>query len=117
MVVYLSWGYGRPIKCDATEIESAGQNLLFQNQYRLNLANNRYELVEVPSPPLGMLLMAVSEWRLKFDVYLEDLLQTSFRRFPQVCIRGDDCRVAKDFLVPIFEYHEVATGRVRLLAS
>lgn len=112
MVVELTWGYFRPIKCNATEIEPVGGNLLLQNQFRLDLATNRYDVVKVPSPPLGMVMMAVSEWRLKFDNYLEELLRTSFWRFPEVCFRGNDCRVARDFLIPIFEYHEVATTRV-----
>ncbi|KAL8764298.1 MAG: hypothetical protein Q9184_000003 [Pyrenodesmia sp. 2 TL-2023] len=115
MVVYLTWGYDRPIKCDATEIEPVGSNLLQQNQFRLNLATNRYDVVTVPSPPLGMILMAVAEWRRKFNIYLEELLETNFRQFPDVCFRGNDCRVAKDFLIPIFEYHEAATERAQKL--
>lgn len=117
MVVYLTWGYYRHIKCDATEIESRGPNLLQQNQFRLNLATNRYDIVTVPSPPLGMVLMPVAEWRRKLNDYLEDLLRTSFWQFPDVCFRGDDYRVAKDFLIPVFEYHEAATDRVSPPAS
>ncbi|KAL8843545.1 MAG: hypothetical protein Q9170_000049 [Blastenia crenularia] len=112
MTVYLTWGYFRPIKCDVTEIVSNGPSLLLQNQYRLNLATDQYELVQVPSPPLGMMLMLVKEWRSKLNQYLEDLLQTSFRRFPEVCFRGEACRVERDFLLPIFEYHEASTGKV-----
>ncbi|KAL8924617.1 MAG: hypothetical protein Q9208_003932 [Pyrenodesmia sp. 3 TL-2023] len=102
MVVYLTW---------------VGPNLLQQNQFRLNLATNRYDVVTVPSPPLGMVMMAVAEWRLKFDTYLEELLQTSFRQFPETCFRGDDCRVAKDFLIPIYEYHEAATETINQQAQ
>ncbi|KAI4093175.1 MAG: hypothetical protein LQ344_003002 [Seirophora lacunosa] len=115
MTVYLTWGYFRPIKCDATEIESNGPSLCFQNQFRLNLATDKYELVKVPSPPLGMVLMSVGLWRRRFNEYLEELLETSFWRFPEVCFRGDDCRVARDFLIPIFEYHEAATDSGRKL--
>ncbi|KAL8729488.1 MAG: hypothetical protein Q9166_004736 [cf. Caloplaca sp. 2 TL-2023] len=112
-VVFVTWGYFRPIKVDATEIEAVGTTLTVQNQYRLNLTTNQYDLVQVPSPPLGMVLMAVVEWREKLDGYLEELLRESFWRFPEVCFRGDDCRVERDFLLPIFEYHEAATGRAR----
>lgn len=115
--VYVTWGHGfQPIKFAATEIESIGDRLLFQNQYRLNLITNQYDLVQVPSPPLGIQLMEVVEYRARLDRYLEGiLLRDSFWRFPTVCFRGDDCRVERDFLIPIFEYHEAATGRVSLL--
>lgn len=115
MTVYLTWGYFRSIKCDVTEIESKGPSLLFQNQYRLNLETNQYDLVSVPSPPLGMVLMFVNGWRTKLDMYLEELLQTSFRGFPKVCFRGDACRVERDFLLPIFEYHQAASGKAQKL--
>ncbi|KAL8717358.1 MAG: hypothetical protein Q9225_005392 [Loekoesia sp. 1 TL-2023] len=115
MTVYLTWGYFRSIKCDVTEIESNGPSLLHQNQYRLDLMTNQYDLVHVPSPPLGMVLMFVSEWRSKLNMYLEELLQTSFRRFPEVCFRGNACRVERDFLLPIFEYHEATTGKAQEL--
>lgn len=115
MIVFVTWGYFRPIKCDVTEIESRGPSLLFQNQYRLNLSTQQYDLVRVPSPPLGMILMAVSEWRAKLDGYLEEALRDSFRGFPQACFRGDDCRVARDFLLPIFMYHnKLEPGKVCL---
>ncbi|KAL8655040.1 MAG: hypothetical protein Q9210_001131 [Variospora velana] len=110
MPVHLTWGYGRPIKVDVTEIESIGTSLLLQYQYRLNLVTNQFELVKVPSPPLGMVLMPVAEMRRMFSEYLEELLGTSFWEFPEVCFRGDDCRVAKEFLIPIFKYHEAATA-------
>ncbi|KAL8905824.1 MAG: hypothetical protein Q9207_002395 [Kuettlingeria erythrocarpa] len=115
MVVELTWGYFRPIKCHATEVEPLGPNLLLQNQFRLDLATNRYDAVTVPSPPLGMVMTPASEWRLEFNKYLEELLETRFGRFPEFCFRGDDCRVARDFLIPIFEYHKRATTKAREL--
>ena len=114
--VCLTWAHEfRPIKVGVTEIEPVGTSLLFQNQYRLNLLSNLYDLVQTPSPPLGIQLMYVSEWRVRLDGYLEEVIRGSFRRFPAICFRGDDCRVEKDFLIPIFDYHEAATGRVSLL--
>ncbi|KAL8960602.1 MAG: hypothetical protein Q9193_002722 [Seirophora villosa] len=102
-------------RCDATEIESNGPSLCFQNQFRLNLATDKYELVKVPSPPLGMVLLSVGLWRRRLNEYLEELLEKRFWGFPEVCFRGDDCRVAKDFLIPIFKYHEAATDSGRKL--
>lgn len=110
MTVHLTWGYFWSIECKVTEIEPNGHSLLLQNQYRLDLTTNQYNLVHVPSPPLGMQLMFVSEWRSKLNRYLEELLRTSFRRFPEVCLRGDACRLERDLLLPIFEYHEATTG-------
>ncbi|KAL8936532.1 MAG: hypothetical protein Q9211_004141 [Gyalolechia sp. 1 TL-2023] len=115
MTVDLTWGYFRNIKCDVTEIEPNGPSLLLKNQYRLNLETNQYDLFQVPSPPLGMILMPVDGWRKRLNLYLEELLKTSFGRFPEVCFRGEACRVERDFLLPIFEYHQAATGRARKL--
>lgn len=115
MTVSVTWGYFEPIECNVTEFEAAGMNLLFANQFRLNSATNRFENVKIPSPPLGMTLIEVPAWRLKFATDVERLLQTNFRGFPEACLRGDYYRVAKDFLNPIFEYYAVATGRVSSL--
>ncbi|KAL8855525.1 MAG: hypothetical protein Q9178_007845 [Gyalolechia marmorata] len=110
--VSITWGYGiPPIKVEATEVEPIGDSILFQNQYRLNLTTNQYELVRVPSPPLGIELLAPPESRAELDGYIENILQKSFRRVPEVCFSGDDCRVERDFLLPIFEYQEAAAGR------
>ncbi|KAL8892296.1 MAG: hypothetical protein Q9215_000809 [Flavoplaca cf. flavocitrina] len=110
--VYITWGHQfRPIKVGVTEIEPEGTSLLLQNQYRLNLLTNQYDLFQAPSPPLGIQLMSVGKWRVRLDGYLEEIIRGSFRRFPAICFRGDDCRVEKDFLIPIFDYHEAATGR------
>ncbi|KAL8675831.1 MAG: hypothetical protein Q9186_007565 [Xanthomendoza sp. 1 TL-2023] len=114
-IVFVTWGYFRHIKVDVTEIESVGSSLLVQNQYRLNLSTHRYDLVQISSPPLGMVLMNVGEWRGKIDAYIEDLLREGFWRFPEACFRGDDCRVERDFLLPIFEYHEAATEKAKPL--
>ncbi|KAL8737788.1 MAG: hypothetical protein Q9181_001351 [Wetmoreana brouardii] len=108
LLVFVTWGYFRPIKCDVTEIESRGPSLLFQNQYRLN-ETGQYDRVQVPSPPLGMILMAVDEWRARLDGYLEEALEKSFWGFPEACFRGEDCRIERDFLLPIFNYHNGAT--------
>ncbi|KAL8837489.1 MAG: hypothetical protein Q9176_005677 [Flavoplaca citrina] len=114
--VCITWAHEfRPIKVGVTEIEPKGTSLLLQNQYRLNLLTNQYDLFQAQSPPLGIQLMSVGEWRVRLDGYLEEIIRGSFRRFPAICFRGDDCRVEKDFLIPIFDYHEAATGRVSLL--
>ncbi|KAL8992302.1 MAG: hypothetical protein Q9169_007207 [Polycauliona sp. 2 TL-2023] len=114
--IYVTWGHDfRPIKVAVTEIEPVGTRLLIQNQYRLNLSTNQYDFVQVPSPPLGIQLMCVDEWRARLDGYLEGILRDSFRRIPAVCFRGDDCCVGRDFLIPIFDYHEVASGRKKEL--
>ena len=114
--VYLTWAHGvPPIKVDATEVEPKGDSILFQNQYWLNLTTNQYDLHQVRSPPLGIALLAPPARRAMLDGYIEDILQKSFRRVPEVCFRGDDCRVEMDFLLPIYEYQEAATGRVSSL--
>ncbi|KAI4098724.1 MAG: hypothetical protein LQ339_006329 [Xanthoria mediterranea] len=110
--VYVTWGHNfHPIKFVATEVESIGDCLLYQNQYRLNLVTNQFDLFQVPSPPLGIQLMDVVKYRARLDRYLEEILRDSFREFPTVGFRGDDCRVERDFLNPVFEYHEAATGK------
>ncbi len=114
--VYVTWGPKfHPIKFVATEVEPIGERLLYQNQYRLNLVTQKYDPVQVPSPPLGIQLMNVVKYRARLDQYLEEILRDSFREFPTESFRGDDCRVERDFLIPIFEYHEAATGKVSLL--
>ncbi|KAL8899860.1 MAG: hypothetical protein Q9192_001350 [Flavoplaca navasiana] len=114
--VCITWGHEfRPIKVGVTEIEPEGTSLLLQNQYRLNLLTNQYDLFQAPSPPLGIQLMFVRGWRVRLDGYLEEIIRGSFGRFPAICFRGDDCRVEKEFLIPIFNYHEATTGRVSLL--
>ncbi|KAL8674324.1 MAG: hypothetical protein Q9168_001253 [Polycauliona sp. 1 TL-2023] len=114
--VCVTWGHGfRPIKVEVTEIEPKGTSLLSQNQYRLNLTTKKYDLVQVPSPPIGIQFMYVGEWRARLDGYLEEILRDSFSRFPAVCFRGDDSRAARDLLVAIFDYHEAASGREKQL--
>ncbi|KAL8921926.1 MAG: hypothetical protein Q9172_003775 [Xanthocarpia lactea] len=111
--VYVTWGHEMPpIKADVTEVQSRGRSILYQNQYRLDVTTGQYELVQAPSPPLGIQLMDVDEKRAELGEYLEDILQAHFWRVPEVCFRGDDCRVERDFLLPIFEYREAATGKV-----
>ncbi|KAL9633462.1 MAG: hypothetical protein Q9204_003383 [Flavoplaca sp. TL-2023a] len=114
--VCIMWAHEfRPIKVGVTEIEPEGTSLLLQNQYRLNLLTNQYDLFQAPSPPLGIQLMFVREWRVRLDGYLEEIIRGSFGRFPAICFRGDECRVEKDFLIPIFNYHEAVTGREKAL--
>lgn len=103
--VYMTWGYGKPIKCEVHEIEPRGNDLLFQNQYRLNLSTRRYDLHKVPSPPLGIMLLDVPSWRQKLNCYLNNLLQTEFENFPRMCFRGSECAVQKDLLYHVHVYH------------
>lgn len=114
--VDVTWGSKfLEMKFDVTEVEPIGDGLLYQNQFRLNLVTNQYDPVRVPSPPLGIQLMEVADYRAELDQKLEEILRASFWEFPEVCFRGDDCRVERDFLIPIFEYHEAVDGRVSLL--
>lgn len=55
MDVYVTWGHGKPIKCHVHEIEPKGDHLLSQLQYRPNLITNKLDIVQVSSPPLGMI--------------------------------------------------------------
>lgn len=103
--VYMTWGYGMPIRCEVHEIEPRGDDLLFQNQYRLNLTTTRYDLHKVPSPPLGIMLLDVLPWRGKLNRYLDNLLQTEFDNFPGMCFRGSECAVQRDLLYPMHAYH------------
>ncbi|KAL8642700.1 MAG: hypothetical protein Q9228_000630 [Teloschistes exilis] len=102
--VLVTWGYFRPIKFNTQEIVPRGTSLLYQNQWRLNQEGG-YGLVQVPSPPLGMYRMAVEEWRIRLNGYLEGALEETFWGFPAACLREGDSRVERDFLIPIFEYH------------
>lgn len=102
--VLVTWGYFRPIKLNTQEIVPRGTSLLYQNQWRLNQEGG-YGLVQVPSPPLGMYRMAVEEWRIRLNKYLEEALEETFWGFPAACLREGDSRVERDFLIPIFEYH------------
>ena len=111
-VVLVTWGHGRAIKCEVEEVEPRDETLLFQNQYRLNEATSRYELMRIPSPPIGMKLLPTEEWRKKLDQYLDDLLERDFGNFPSKCMRGRDCLVQRDLLYPIHEYYLVASEEV-----
>ena len=102
--VYMTWGHGKPILCDVTEIEPEGESLLSQNQYRLNLTTSRYELHKVPSPPLGIMLLNVKVWRSGLEEYLDDLLSTDFDGFPEMCFQGVECAIQRDLLKPIHRY-------------
>ena len=103
--MYLTWGYGNAIKCEVNEIEPIGDDLLFQNQYRLNLTTTRYDLCKVPSPPLGIMLLEVGLWRQRLDRYLDNLLQAEFGGFPSTCFRGRECEVQRDLLHPMHAYY------------
>lgn len=101
----MTWGYGKPIECEVNEIEPEGNDLLFQNQYRLNLDTEQYDLHKVPSPPLGIMLLSVGFWQKWWDDYLNDLLQSDFEGFPETCFRGRECMVQRDLLYPIHAYY------------
>ena len=111
-MVYVTWGYGRSIKCNVSEVEPEGERLLFQSQYRLDLTSNKLVLRRVPSPPLGMQMLQTKEWRNRLDEYLDTFLVKDFLGFPEVCIRGDHTRVQKDFLIPIYDYYMSASADV-----
>ena len=98
MVVQLTCGIGKAISCFVQEIIPKGPSLLTQNQYRKNLDTNDYELVSVPSPPIGMRLIPVPEWQRSLEGYLDDLLQNGFHDFPDLCFQGTDCEVQRDLL-------------------
>ena len=101
----MTWGYGSPIECEVNEIEPEGDQLLFQNQYRLDLTTSRYHLHKIPSPPLGIRLLEVGPWRQRLDKYLDNLLQTEFEGFPATCFQGGECEVQKDLLHPLHAYY------------
>ena len=105
LTVYVTWGYGRSIKCEVHEIEPKGNELLFQNQYRLNFATRRWDHHKVPSPPIGIMLLDVVVWRRKLNSYLNNLVDTEFENFPETCFRDPECEVQKDLLHPIHAYH------------
>lgn len=100
----MTWGYGDPIVCDVTEIKPDGESLLFQNQYKLDLATNQYGLYKVPSPPIGIQVLYVDTWRLKLSSYLDNLILADFNGFPDACFRGSDCEVQRDLLRPLHQY-------------
>ena len=104
-VVHMTWGYGSPIGCEVNEIEPEGDQLLFQNQYRLDLTTSRYHLHKIPSPPLGIRLLEVGPWRQRLDRYLDNLLQTEFGGFPVTCFQGRECAVQRDLLHPLHAYY------------
>ena len=118
MEVRLTWGCFKPIVCSVHEIEPQGDSLLFQLQYRLDLSTGKYDLVQVPSPPLGMILMAFPEGQKRLLEYLDLALEERyFRGFLQTCFRGNDCLVEQDLLLPIFTYYnELEHGKVRLMS-
>ena len=107
--VAMTWGYGEPIECEATEIVPKGKSLLYQNQYKLDLATNRLNLHRVPSPPLGIMLIDVPTWRSKLDKHLNDLLQKDFVGFPSACFRGTKCEIQRD-LMNHFHQHYIQSG-------
>ena len=111
MVVQVTCGIGKNILCPVQEIIPKGTSLLTQNQYRKNLDTNDYELVQVPSPPIGMRLIQVPEWQKSLEGYLEDLLLSDFHAFPDLCLQGADCEVQRD-LIHILHKHYLLTGDV-----
>lgn len=111
MVVQVTCGIGKSISCTVQEIRPNGTSLLMQKQYRKNLGTNEYDLVTVPSPPIGMRLIQEPEWQKSLEKYLDDLLQTGFHAFPEQCIQGTDCEVQRD-LVHALHRHYLLTDDV-----
>ncbi|MCJ1467668.1 hypothetical protein MMC07_006293 [Pseudocyphellaria aurata] len=102
MVVHVGWGHGELIVCEVQEIEPEGDHLLSQHQYKLNEETGEYDTVRVLSPPIGMMLMSIEDWRKKLDTYLNETLESHFDNFPERCFRGRDMEVQKDLL---YELH------------
>lgn len=105
LTVYVTWGYGRPIKCDVQEFKPWGDSLLYQNQYRKDLNTGILSLVRTPSPPLGMLFIQIDYCRSRLLGYLNDVLEKDFQGFPNACYRGVDCEVQRDLLYILHRYH------------
>ena len=105
LTVFVTWGYGRPIKCDVQEFQPQGDSLLYQNQYKKDLVTGNLKLVKAPSPPVGMMLIQIFEWRVKLQDYLNQLLETDFFGFPRVCYQGKDCEVQRCLLYAVHQYY------------
>ena len=136
MVVLVTWGHGKPIKCEVHEIEAEGDLLQSQNQYRPNLSTGQLDRVQVPSLPIGMILgllngtspilerppgmmlMSIRDWRWKLNNYLTDTLNDDFVTFPERCFRGRDLEVQREILQHLYDYYVVVPRNVgRLLIS
>ncbi|KAL8966028.1 MAG: hypothetical protein Q9183_003558 [Haloplaca sp. 2 TL-2023] len=102
MEVRLTWGCFEPIR-----------------QYRLDCSTGQYDLVQVPSPPLGMILMAFPERQKRLLEYLDLALEERyFRGFLQRGFRGNECLVEQDLLGPIFTYYNALEhGKSRTLVN
>lgn len=98
MIVHVGWGHGKSIQCEVHEIEPEGDHLLSQNQYRPNLETGELETVRVASPPIGMMIMHIDDWRETLDKYLSEIVETDFDNFPEHCFRGREIAVQKDLL-------------------
>lgn len=109
--IFITWSEFFPsITAEVTEFEAVGSPHRFSSQYRLNLATNQPEVVQIPSLPLGLQPMNVAEWRVALDEYLEQLLRESSSLIPDVCFDGDDCTVASDFLRSLLKFRQAVTG-------
>ena len=100
----MTWGYGNSIPCEVTEVESVGESLLYQNQWRLNLATNLLDPYRVPSPPIGIETLDVESWGSRLDAYLDDLLDNDFDGIPDTCFRGYELEIQRDLLRPLHKY-------------
>lgn len=123
MTVFVTWGHSQPLRCNVQEIIPEGDHLCFQNQYRLNSVE-KYDLVRVPSLPLGMvfrsvegcpqklerslgiMLMSNEEWRKILHNYLDSVLEHDFDDFPENCFHGTENQVQRDFLHSFFNYYQ-----------
>ncbi|KAL8874274.1 MAG: hypothetical protein Q9174_000354 [Haloplaca sp. 1 TL-2023] len=108
MEVHLTFGQPfQPICCSVHEFEPRGDSLLVQRQYRLDFSTGQYDLVQIPSPPIGVILMSFPDTRRRLLEYLDQSLEERyFRGFLQKCFRENDCLVERDLLRPIFTYHK-----------
>lgn len=130
MNVYVTWGYGNPIKCPVYEVEPEGDLLLFQLQYRQNRITGEFDVVRVPSPalglvetlhdslhplkrPLGIKDMNLEPWRKNMNNYLDETLETNFETFPACCFQGQENAMQRDLLTALHNYYLASDGRVR----
>ena len=112
--VYVTLGFGKTIKCDVTEFEPSGENLRSHLQYRPHLVTRELRAVQVPSPPLGIILIAVDDWRRKLNQYLDILLAESFDDFLASDFRAERCPLRSLLLQALRKYHRTTTTAVSI---
>lgn len=129
MIVSVTWGYGRLIKCEVQEFEPNEDFLSLHFQYRWSMMTNRYETVRVSSAPIGMIsslhncpqrlerllgivLMEPMDWRRKLHSYLDREVEENFAGFPERFFRGEEFEVQKDILCALHDYHVALKEKV-----